>query len=242
MLRSRPTAIGAAPWCFALLAVLTLIAFWPSYLSAPTAGFSVFHHVHAATGAAWLALLVVQPVLAVRADRQAHQVLGRIGLVVMVVLLAAFVGLSHAVLQGKSGQALAVESHLSHLRLVEAALVAGCFVLAVVHRKNTPVHARLMICTGLPLLDPVVHRIAFAVLGDWSFNYQLLTWSVMAAVLLAFIVLDRHATAGRRVFPAFLAVLSVLFIPPVFKFWTWGAPWAAWKQAVEWYARLPLTG
>jgi hypothetical protein len=238
----RTPVVRLAPWYFAVLAALTPVAFWPSYVALPKGEFSGFHHVHAAAGVAWLALLIAQPMLASRGHVQAHRFLGRAGALVMAVLLGSFVGLSHSVLRGKAGDALAIEAYLSYLRLVAGAAVAGCFALALVYRKHTPVHSRLMICTGLPLVDPVVHRLAFSVLQDPGFNYQLLSWALVAATLGTFIWLDRHERAGRLVFPAFLAVFTVLFAPAVFKFWEWGGVWDAWQAAVRWFAHLPLTG
>jgi hypothetical protein len=98
-----------------------------------------------------------------------------------------------------------------------------------------------MICTGLPLVDPVVHRLGFDALQDLDFNYQLLSWSIVACILATFIWWERHERSGRVVFPVFLLVFSALFLPPMLDFWRWGEPWNTWKDVVSWFAGLPVT-
>jgi hypothetical protein len=57
---NRSNVARFAPWFFSILVGFTLIAFWPGYIAVPKSSSSFLHHFHAATGAAWLGLLIAQ--------------------------------------------------------------------------------------------------------------------------------------------------------------------------------------
>ena len=70
-----------------------------------------------------------------------------------------------------------------------------------------------MICTTVTLIDPVVIRLMFWAAPTPTWNYQRFTFGLTDAVLIALIWLERNGRAGRRVFPAMLAVFVLAQLP-----------------------------
>ena len=231
----------AAPALYAALFALTLVAFWPSYLTVAPSSLSAYHHLHAATSTAWLLLLIIQPILALSGRVDLHRALGRASYVLMPLVLLTFIGLAHSMMRGKTGMALEIEVFLAYVRMVGLVSVAGFYALAVVYRRNTPIHARLMLCTGLPLIEPVANRIGLRILEDWSFNYQYISFGLIATILLWCIWLERKSTSGRWVFPTVMAAMLALYLPLLLRFYQWGVTYDAWTRGALWFAGLPIT-
>ena len=234
------TLFRASPWFYALLALASVVAFWPGYLAVPPDSLSAYHHVHALTASAWLALLIVQPALALSGRLRLHRSLGRLSYLLMPAVLLSFVALAHAMMQGTTGMDQEIQVFLAYVRLVGGATLAGFWMLAVAYRRDTPLHARLMLCTGLTLIEPVANRIGLRVLQDWSFNYQYLSFGLMAAVLLSCIWTERHAVRGRWVFPSALAALLLVYLPLLLRFYQWPS-YDLWRRSALWFGNLPLT-
>jgi hypothetical protein len=112
--------------------------------------------------------------------------------------------------------------------------------MAMVNRHNVAVHSRYMVCTGLTLIDPVVHRLANQVLGDPEFNYQLITFGLVCFILAVLIWIERHARSGRHVFPVVLAAFVVGGLPLALDFYKWDAGWQLWKSVAAGFAGLPI--
>jgi hypothetical protein len=225
---------------YALLLVLALAAFWPGYLALPKRQLGFWVHYHATTATLWMLVLIIQPYLAASGRYRVHRAVGRASLVLAAAVLVGFAGLAHAELVGISPADFGVQAYFGYVRLVIVAAFAGCYVLGVVHRHNTPLHARYMFCTGLSVIDPIFHRLAARLLHYTDHNYQLFTFGLVAAVLLMLIAAERRATTGRQVFPAVLSFYVVGGLPLAFDFYTWGPVWTAWKSAVAGFAALPI--
>jgi hypothetical protein len=235
-----PGLFKIVPLFVVSLFVLTIVAFWPSYLTVAPSTLSIYHHLHAVTATAWLVLLFVQPLLAISGRIALHKSLGRLTYVLMPILLFSMVGLAHSIIQGKTETDLEIEVFLSYVRLVGSGTLALFYLLAIAYRHNTPVHARLMLCTALPLIEPVANRIGLRVLNDWSFNYQYLSMGIMAAILLSCIWAERRSRSARLVFPFALAGLFVAYLPLLLRFYKWGSTYDLWRQCVLWFASLPI--
>lgn len=225
---------------YGLLFALALVAFWPGYLAAPKAEMNAWTHLHAITATLWMFMLIAQPLAIHAGHRELHRRIGRSSLLVMPVLLISLIGLAHASMQDMSGPALGVQAYFFYVRVVLFTTLVLAYVMAMLNRHNMAVHARYMVCTGLSLIDPVVHRLAHRVLREPDFNYQLLTFGLVGAILVSLIVLERHARSGRQVFPIMLGVYALLAIPLVFDFYKWGAVWQVWKSLTAGFAGLPI--
>ncbi len=230
-----------SPALYLGLLVLAVVAFWPGYLSAAAPAPSGWTHFHAGTGTLWLLVLIVQPWAIRSGRRELHVWLGRATFVLAPAVVVGFIGLAHSSMQGKSPQGQAVDAYFLYVRVVLVATFIGCYIMGMRHRRDRELHSRYMICTGLALIDPVVHRIAQRVMGGADLNYQLLTFGIVCALLLLLIAQASFAKSGRRAFAVVLAWFVVGGIPLAFEFHTWGAPWAYWKGLSRQFVDLPLT-
>lgn len=218
---------------FAGFFLLALFAFWPTYLSQVRAS-SPYTHLHAATAALWMLLLVAQS-WAIGARRVAlHRRFGKASYALAPLVVVSMVLLGHSRIQGLAGQAYAIQTYILYLQLSLAALFGLSYALAVWTRRSVALHSRFMVCTALTLIDPVVIRLLFWVdsLPDW--NYQWLTFGLTDLVLVALIWLERANRAGRAVFPTMLLLLIAVQLPALLG-WTEGP---AWQAFARWFAGL----
>ncbi|MBC7771411.1 MAG: hypothetical protein H7210_02835 [Pyrinomonadaceae bacterium] len=237
---TNPQMRWAAPF-YAMLMALALIAFWPGYLAIPKLQLSGWVHFHAFTGTLWMLVLIAQPWAILSGRRRLHVYLGRISVLLAPLVVVGFVGLAHSSMQGKAPQAQATDAYFFYIRVVLVTIFVATYVMGWINRRSTPVHSRYMMCTGLALIDPVVHRIAQRAMGGADLNYQLLTFGIVCAILLWLMFAERNSASGRRVFPAVLIAFIIGGIPLAFDFHTWGAPWVVWKSWSSQFAALPLT-
>ncbi len=239
-MHDRSLPIRWASPAYAVLLALALVAFWPGYLGLPKGRLGGWFHLHAVAATLWMCMLIAQPWTIHSGRRALHRMIGRASYVLMPVVVISFVGLAHDVMHGKTGAAAAVQAYFFYIRVVLVGIFVGCYAMAVVNRRNAPVHSRYMLCTGLALVDPVVHRLASRLMGGADLNYQLLTFGLVLAILALLIWMERNARAGRRVFPIVFAAFLIAGLPLALDFHTWGAPWTLWKSAAAGFAALPF--
>ena len=234
---ARPLDLARSwPW-FAGFLLMTLVAFWPSYLSPAGPVASGYTHFHAFTATLWMLLLIAQPLL-VRTRRLAwHRTLGRVSYVLGPVVVLSFVLLAHSRMQGLSGERYVLQTYILYLQVSLALVFALSYGLGVATRRKAALHARFMVCTGLTLIDPVVIRMMFWAAPVPTWNYQWFTFGLTDLVLVLLIVLERQSRVGRGVFPAMLVVFVLSQVPALFEL-TGRAPWQAFAR---WFAALPLT-
>jgi hypothetical protein len=236
---TNPQLRWAAPF-YAMLTALALVAFWPGYLAIPRFQLSAWVHFHAATGTLWMLMLIAQPWAILSGRRRLHVYLGRISVLLAPLVVVGFVGLAHSSMQGKTPQGQATDAYFFYIRVVLATIFLATYVMGLINRRNPPVHSRYMMCTGLSLVDPVVHRLARRAMDGADINYQLLTFGIVCAILLFLILAERNSSSGRSVFPAVLTAFIIGGLPLALDFHTWGAPWTLWKSFSSEFARLPL--
>jgi uncharacterized membrane protein YozB (DUF420 family) len=223
---------GSAPY-FAVLLALAIVAFWPSYISQLFAQ-SGYTHLHAASATLWLLLLIVQP-LAIRAGRRdLHRLVGRLSLVIAPLVIVSIVLLAHENMQGLTGERLAIQTYILYLQISLGLLFALCYAMAIIKRRDTPVHMRFMVGTAVTLIDPIVVRFMLWVQPIPSWNYQWLTFALTDAVLVLLIWLDRNSPRGRWVFLVLLGVFVLFQIPALFELTRTGP----WQSFAHWFAAL----
>ena len=116
-------------------------------------------------------------------------------------------------------------------------MVGFYYLIAVINRKNTPVHARAMICTGLDLLDPTLMRL----IGPYDpWGYYLALFLILGSVVLL-IFLERKHKRGRWVFPSLLAILFLEYFLGIFQAETNSIPTHTLDSLMSWFYSLPLT-
>ncbi|MEO5694579.1 MAG: hypothetical protein ABIQ72_15725 [Usitatibacter sp.] len=235
----RGLQLRGASLAYAALLGLAMVAFWPGYLVKPAAA-SGWTHFHAITATLWLLLLIAQPIAIYAGRRELHRQLGRYSPALALLMVAGFIGLAHASMAGKTGMEAAVGAYFFYVRVVLVSTFVFCFAMGWLYRREAEIHARFMVCTGLAAIDPIVHRIAARLSQGADLNYQLLTFGLACAVLVALIVAEWRLRARTFVFPLVLAVTAVMALPLWLDFHTWGEPWRMWKALAAAFASLPI--
>lgn len=229
-------AARSGPW-FGILLVLATITFWPTYVGLSPAANSLFTHFHAIVATIWVLLLIAQPMLIRRGNFHLHRRLGKASWIIGPVFVVAIILLANSRIRGIDGEAYAIQTYILWLQFSLGGIFALSWVLAMVYRSNTALHARFMICTGLTLIDPVVIRGILFLDPFPGMNYQWITFPLTDLFLIWLIWLDRNSSSGRSVFPTMLVLFVLSQIPALF-----GLTRQAWWQAVcSWFAGLPLT-
>jgi uncharacterized membrane protein len=194
-------------------------------------------HFHAILMTAWVALLIVQPILIKRKKIKIHRINGKFSYLLMPLILTSILFLIH-----KGGNLKPVEERTfvnAILGLLGLFVIGACYVVAIVNRHNIAIHARAMIGTGLALLDPTLMRI----LGPLSFPIGF--FLAIGTILAAFIVLivwERKQTSGRFIFPSLLAIYFIAYFLLTFQFYTNNSiNLSVLDSLVKWFYSLPLT-
>lgn len=236
---ARPRRTGH-PLSLAALAMLlaAVAAFWPQYLSKLAAPIDGYTHLHAALGTAWILVLIAQPMAIRRGALGVHRRVGRISFLLAPAFVASGVLLAHHRFSRMNAQAFAQEAFTLYLPLLVAALFALAYGLALLQRKRRAVHSRLMACTLVLLIDPVLGRLMYFNLPPFPglLWYQAITFAVMGVLVLGLLGSLPARTAGYWAVATFSAValtgLALWFVVP---------PTAVWLQFATWFRGMPLT-
>jgi hypothetical protein len=230
-----PRTLAAAS--IAMIALATA-AFWRTYVSLSPGSSSAYVHFHAIVGVFWLLILVVQPILFLRRSLELHRLVGRISWVIAPLFFISAVLLAHFRFSRMDRATFVEEAYTLYLPLSASLLFAGAYVCALCWRRNARLHARLMACTGLVVIDPVLGRVlGFYVVDLAEFrHYQIITFGIEFALLLLMTLTLPPSGADRRVFGGFAGVFAL-----VQGLWFLVPRTAAWTSLAEWFRGLPLT-
>jgi hypothetical protein len=224
---------------YLLLLAMSGFAFWPRYLSrlGGTSSIDPYTHVHAVLATAWCALLIVQPVLASR--RLAwHRLLGRASFVLAPAFAVAGVLLASQRFRAMNEATFHQEVASLFLPLSAVALFVFSYSLGFYYRRQRPLHARFMLLTGLPMIDPVLGRV-LGIYGPAFRNplmYQAITFGLTDVVVLILVFFPRPSPSPRARF----ALLASAF-PLAHVLWFTFVQSSGWVPIASWFRRLPLT-
>lgn len=186
-----------------LLAVFVAFGFYKPFFSMIPhfdAGITPLVLVHATALMLFVALLVAQPLLVRYKKREVHRIIGRITYVLMPVILATCIG----VIFKEYGEGLqrygtpAAALRYVYSDAAQLLLLMVFYALAILNRKNIPVHMRYMIAVALIIAPAGIAR----VLGYWfdvpRFQSGLSSYLFLDAVLVALILFDRGYKLSLR--------------------------------------------
>jgi hypothetical protein len=186
----------------------------------------------------WCGMLIAQPLLVRGGRRDLHRALGVASYGLVPLLLVASLLLAHTRFRVMDEATFQAEAPNLFLPLSAALLLALAYALAVANRRSPALHARFMICTSLPMIDPVVGRLLAFYLPPLSHSllYQAVTFGATDLILLSLAVQDRREGRARWVFPAMLAPFITMHV-----LWFTLAQSHLWRPIAAWYRSLPLT-
>lgn len=229
--------LNAVRFGTAALLALAVIAFWPMYLSRPFRDVDAYTHVHAALGVTWMVLVITQAWLIRAEHRGRHRLFGRVSLVLAPGFVVSGILLAHSRFSAMDAGTFAREADALYLPISAAALFAVAFGLAMRYRRATPLHARFIACTVLPLTDPVLGRVVgfYVVELPEFWHYQVLTFGLELLVL-AYLCRTARSARDPRAFWGFAGGYSIVLL-----LWFWFPRTAPWLQFATWFRGLPLT-
>lgn len=211
--------------------------FWVTYFARPAGSVVPLEHLHGVAMFAWCFLLIAQSGLMRAGRRRAHRQLGRLSYLLVPVIAISTVSLANYQLNQR---ALSAEGqYVFSLQLFILIQFLFCYLQGIRHRRTPDVHARYMVCTALPLLDPIFARILgihFLSVDLTSGIIQYITYGATDLILLALAVWDWRAHRRRDVF---LPVLTVFVATQLPTFLIVGGD--AWHGFATWFAGLPLS-
>ena len=217
---------------------LAVLAFWRTYLSVPPGNSGAHVHFHAIAGALWLLILVAQPILFRKRRLELHRLVGRSSWVIAPLFFMSAILLAHFRFSRMDPAIFVQEAYTLYLPLSAALLFAGAYACALSWRRNVRLHSRLMACTGLIVIDPVLARVLGFYVVDFPefWHYQIITFAIEIALLLLMTLTLPQGSAERRVFSGFAGVFAL-----VLGLWFLVPRTAAWTTLAEWFRGLPLT-
>ncbi len=124
------------------------------------------------------------------------------------------------------------------LPLHATVLFGWSYVLAMVWRRNAPLHARFMIASGLILIDPVASRLLDHHAPPLSnpLHMQAITFGLIDAFLLAMLWRPRMAPRTRTRYALGASAFVLLQLA-----WFTVVQGPGWLPLAEWFRALPLT-
>lgn len=150
-------------------------------------------HLHAAAMLSWLGVLVTQSMLAERLDRPMHRRLGYAGLGLALAIPPLAIATCVAALRAHAVPPFFTPAFFLALVTLESIVFAGMVVAAVLLRRRTQWHRRLMIGSTVILLEPAFGRLLpMPLMGGWG------EWVAMVLQLIAVGFIVRHDLATRR--------------------------------------------
>lgn len=233
---SKPIDISRIWPLFIALLVIAFLAFWPSYFGAGILSASGYIHFHAITATLWMALLIVQPWLIRSYRYSAHKVIGKASYAFFPIVLAGMVLLANHRIRIATPENYPIQSYILYLQIFLALLFGISYMFAIAFRRQTEIHARFMICTGLTLIDPIFARILIFAMPVPIEYHQFITYAITDLVFLILIFAERRSPSGRWVFPTMLGMFLLLQVPT---FFVMNSP--TWQAFTEWFRSIPLT-
>lgn len=223
---------GSAVWMAALL-LLAVVGFWPSYVRR-FGEVDAVTHLHAVLMLSWFGMLFAQPWL-VRTRRMAlHRMLGKASYVLVPMIVLTCLWLSRIRMGAATSQSFGMQGFILYLGVAASAILLLSWTLAIVHRRDSALHARYMAGTALTLIDPALARLLIAMVPGLG---PLITWvsyGVLFLILGVLIWRDRGGR-GQRAFVVLTAVFALNFVlinvvPRT----------AAWQEFARWWGGLPV--
>jgi hypothetical protein len=226
---------------FFIVAMLlaTVVAFWPGYFSILESARPELHF-HGITATAWMVMLAVQSWTIHDGRRGAHRAIGMGSLCLFPLFLAG----SIAVLLSMARSTLVDPfyqingARLGILDVATPILLAVLFYLALKERRNVQRHARYMLATPLPLVEPIMERL----LGHhipffMGLDIGQFIWTMRAAELAGLVmVVWLYAMSPRHGRP--FAIVGIAMIGQAVLVETLGIT-RGWQAIFVWLGTLP---
>ncbi len=168
-------------------------------------------HFHAVVMSMYVILLIVQPVLISYKKLKTHRLFGKFSYVLVPVIILSFFAMIYKEYNDKILHKItnAEFVEFTFLNIGKLSLFGGCYLLAMIHKRNTPFHMRYIIASALVFVEPSLSRAAFFFMNmDFvpSFLYSFLLTDL---ILIALIFFDKIKQLNYQ--PYVVALIGFLF-------------------------------
>jgi hypothetical protein len=217
---------------FLLFIALVFAGFYHTYFSVFTGIKDSIIHIHFVLMALWIAILITQPFLIKYKKLALHRMIGKISYVIVPLALVSQVlmirfgynayteNLSRQLLNGvpqySRDQILHMAAKSYALPFVYIVWMGLFYSLAIINRKNTPVHARYMIAVAMTVLGPTVDRIIFFLFKIEIFPFGIPVESfsfLLTDIILAWLLIrDYRKKRSTRIFRICLIIYVISHI------------------------------
>jgi hypothetical protein len=176
----------------ALAVFMTLligVGFWPSYYGPLIRGAAqtpVILHIHGVIFIGWMALFIVQTLLAGRGRIQTHRALGSIavGYAIVLWLMGLLVSFVAPVMHVNAGEWTVDEAAtFLPIPLGDMVLFGGFFAAAVAYRSKSEIHKRLMVLATIAIVFAAAFRLQNA---GVPMPAAIVVWYVPLALAMAY--------------------------------------------------------
>lgn len=222
----------------ALSTPLVIAAFWPLYLSKSFSAIDRYSHLHAIIGSLWLLLLILQPLAIHNRWYRMHITIGKLSHIVAPLFVIASMLLSHQRLTAMDDERFEAEAFGHYLPVYASVVFATAYVLGLWFRRDEEVHARFMLLTAIPLIDPVIGRLIAFYLPPLPsiWLYQVLGFSIATGIAALLVFSYRGSGRPKRALLGYFVFLVALEVG-----WFTVSVTSSWKSLMTLYRGLPLT-
>jgi len=220
---------------FAAFIPFAIVAFGYNFFVRDMSTFVTVHHLHGIGMFAWLFLLVAQASLIRTGNRELHRKLGKSSYALVPFIAVSTILLAHYTF----GTRAPGGTRLVALQLFMLLQFLIIYTNAMRHRKTPDVHARWMIGTVLPMIDPIFARLIGRFLELGIPNIYV-TFSATILLAASFVIWDWRAHRRKDVFlPMIIICLATQFPVLAIRFIE---PWEnIWITFTNWFLSLPLS-
>ncbi|QQS28849.1 MAG: hypothetical protein IPM47_18715 [Sphingobacteriales bacterium] len=203
---------------FGTIALITFIGFYKKYFSlAPDfPGLKNIHHFHAILLTSWLLLLIVQPILIAKRKVNIHKTLGKASyLLAPIAFVSMLLAYHNQYLRFISeGQTEKFALSFIFSPMTDAIPFIILYILAVLNKRETPIHMRYMIATGVIIGGPGLGRIFMTWLNMDIFMAIQLVVLITLITFVSLILYDRFKKKSFRINP-FTIAFVIWLIPNI---------------------------
>jgi hypothetical protein len=204
-------------WIFGLLLISVFAGFYNSYFGKfpDFEGVTPLMHFHAFMATLWVCVLIIQPYLIKKGKWSLHRTLGKYSLIMVVlVIIATGLFIREKFILNPSSE-FSGPFDFRMVGIADLIIFSLSFAFGVLFRKNTEIHSRWMVISGLIFFFPALGRLGIP--GPL----------VIIPLMIAMLIIDIVKRKPYRIF-IYGLLLHFLIYPP-FLFWinydNWSAFW-----------------
>ncbi|MFD1820545.1 hypothetical protein SAMN04515674_104105 [Pseudarcicella hirudinis] len=219
------------------LIIFILGGFWRGYFSRffnweQFSKITFYTHFHFLMVSLWVVLLIIQPILIRQKKVAIHKKLGRISYILMPLIFVSVLLLFHS-RHKPNGEGVDLDFFIP---LKDLIIMGIAYFIAIKYRKRFDIHARAMIATGIPFIEPALSRLMSHNFPTLGLTNYFITCGVMHLLLIVLIILERKQKSARWVFPLIWGIYLVFHFIAIFDVHIPGL-----KSLANWFLSLPLT-